>query len=77
MLIPNSAIVDIDGKRGVYVVDQVGIASFRSINDILLSDDQNSIVSFSYDDFMDKGKLKLYDEVVLSPKSIKNGQKVK
>ena len=77
MLIPNSAIVDVDGKRGVYVVDQVGIASFRSINDILLSDDQNSIVSFSYDDFMDKGKLKLYDEVVLSPKSIKNGQKVK
>ena len=77
MLIPNSAIVDVEGKRGVYVVDEVGIASFKAINDILLSDDSNSIVSFSYDDFMDKSKLKLYDEVVLSPKNIKNGQKVK
>ncbi len=77
MLIPNSAIVDVEGKRGVYVVDGVGIASFHGINDILISDDKNSIVSFSYDDFMDKNKLKLYDEVVLSPKNIKDGQKVK
>ena len=69
--------MDVEGKRGVYVVDEVGIASFKAINDILLSDDSNSIVSFSYDDFMDKSKLKLYDEVVLSPKNIKNGQKVK
>ena len=77
ILIPNTAIIEKDGKTGVYIVDEVGIAKFYELNNVLLSDGKNTVISFSYDDFSEKNKIKLYDEVILSPKNIKDGQKVK
>ena len=77
ILIPNSAIIDNGEKKGVYVVNEVGIAKFVELDNILLSDDKNTIIQFSYDDFNDSSKIKLYDEVILSPQNIKDGQKVK
>lgn len=77
ILIPNNAIVDNGEKKGVYVVNEVGIAKFVELDNILLSDDKNTIIQFSYDDFNDSSKIKLYDEVILSPQNIKDGQKVK
>lgn len=77
IIIPNDSIIESDGKKGVYVVDEVGVAKFSKIGDILLSDDKNTIVRFSYDDFEEPSKMQLYDEIILSPKDIKDGQKVR
>lgn len=77
IIIPNDSIIESNGKKGVYVVDEVGVAKFSKIGDILLSDDKNTIVRFSYDDFEEPSKMQLYDEIILSPKNIKDGQKVR
>lgn len=77
ILIPNTAITDLDGKKGVYVVDSIGVAKFCPLDNVLLSDEKYTVVQFSYDDIADENKIKLYDEVVISPTNIKSGQKVK
>lgn len=77
IVIPNSAIVDDGDKKAVYIVNEVGVAKFINLENILLADDKNTVIQFSYDDFNDSSKIKLYDEVILAPKNIKDGQKVK
>lgn len=77
IVIPNSAIVDDGDKKAVYIVNEVGVAKFINLENILLVDDKNTVIQFSYDDFNDSSKIKLYDEVILAPKNIKDGQKVK
>lgn len=77
ILVPNNAITEVNGKKGVYIVNEVGIAKFVSLGDVLLADDLNSVIRFSYDDFNEPSKLSLYDEIILSPVGIKDGQKVR
>lgn len=77
ILIPNNAIVEKDGKTGVFVIDTAGRACFKMTGDIILKDEDNSLVNFDYDKINDSNILKLYDEIILSPKGIEEMQKVR
>lgn len=77
LLIPNDAIVDDNGEKGVYKVDKTGTANFVKLDNILLSDEQNTVISYSFDAANSPTNLSLYDDIILTPKNVKDGQKVK
>lgn len=69
IIIPNKSIIEEKGKKGVMVKSITGEYSFKPVN-ILLSDDENSVVSA--DKFYDEdGKevitVSVYDEILRNP----------
>lgn len=77
LAIPNEAIIDLDGKEGVFVVDITGVARFVPIEDF--SARNKEYTGIVYDPAAQKSKnvVKLYDEVILNPKGMREGQRVK
>lgn len=70
-IVPKNAIIEYNGIKGVFV-KRNGYAQFKKVN--ILSFDKDSAVIIADS----KGiKLKEYDEVILNPKGIENGKKVR
>lgn len=83
LLVPNTAIVEKDGIKGVYIKDISGIVKFRPIK-ILASDNTHTVVSEGEGlnkqiDIMVNGEeqksktIRLYDEVFIDGSKIKEG----
>lgn len=77
ILIPNNAIVEYEGKEGVFVVDTVGRAVFKETGEIVIENEEYSLVNFDYNEMKNGNVVNLYDEIILSPKGIKESQKVR
>lgn len=77
LVLPNSALTDIDGKSGVFVVDMTGIARFVEIKDIVAEDDKNIGVEYDASVQNINQGLRLYDEVIINPSGIVEGQRVR
>ncbi|MEW9123055.1 MAG: HlyD family efflux transporter periplasmic adaptor subunit, partial [Thermotaleaceae bacterium] len=79
--IPNSSIIEKDGKKGVYVLDTNRYATFKRIK-IKGYDDEYAIVhnNVFYETEGESTKtidtLKLYDEIVKNPTRVKEGQMI-
>lgn len=77
LVLPNSALTDINGKSGVFVVDMTGIARFVEIKDIVAEDDKNIGVEYDASVQNINQGLRLYDEVIINPSGIVEGQRVR
>lgn len=75
--ITKDAIITRNGKRGVFVLSETGNATFKELKSIL--GENNKYVVLNYRDIK-KNKINtvdLYDELILNPENIKEGQKVR
>ena len=77
LAIPNAAIVEKDGKKGVYVVERTGVVYFKELLEISAENKQYTGIKYDPSKQNLKGVVKLYDEVILNPIGIKEGQKVR
>lgn len=77
LAIPLSAVTEYEGKTGVFVVERTGVARFKETPDIAARDQK--FAGIPYDSYMvrDVNKVNLYDEVVLNPENVREGQRVK
>lgn len=77
LAIPNQALIEYGGKQGVFIVDITGVAKFIEIEKF--SAQNESFAGIDYDPSAQgqKNILKLYDEVILNPKGIEEGQRIK
>lgn len=75
--IPNTAILEKDGKIGIFVVERTGIANFKPINEIAAKDTNYSAIEYNV--ITDRGNdtINIYDEVILNPENIKEGDRVR
>ncbi|WP_242939245.1 HlyD family efflux transporter periplasmic adaptor subunit [Tepidibacter thalassicus] len=75
--IPKNAITTKKGKKGVYVISETGNAVFKELKSIL--GENNEYVVLNYTDIKKNriDTVDLYDELILNPKNIKEGQKVR
>lgn len=77
LAIPNSSIIEYEGKKGVFVVERTGVAHFREIKNISAVDENFTGIEYSPSIEKNKNEVKLYDEVIINPNGIKEGQRVR
>lgn len=75
--VPKETVITYEGSKGVFVVNEVGIAVFKKLDDILGENEDYLIVKYNPNAVPDLNKINLYDELIKSPKNIKDGQRVR
>ncbi|MEJ8554986.1 HlyD family efflux transporter periplasmic adaptor subunit [Tepidibacter sp. Z1-5] len=75
--VPKNAVVTIKEKKGVYILSQTGSAVFKELKSILGENNEYIVL-----DYLDIKKnridtIDLYDELIINPKNIKEGQKIR
>lgn len=75
--IPKNAIITVKEKKGVYILSETGSVIFKELKSILGEDDEYIVL-----DYLDIKKnridtVDLYDELIINPKNIKEGQKIR
>ncbi|WFD09130.1 HlyD family efflux transporter periplasmic adaptor subunit [Tepidibacter hydrothermalis] len=75
--IPKNAVVTIGGKKGVYILSETGNSVFKELKSILGENNEYIVL-----DYLDIKKnridtIDLYDELIINPKNIKEGQKIR
>ena len=75
--IPNEALTQYQGKTGVFVVERTGVAHFKAISDIAAQDNKFTAVEYAYITEAGKNSVNIYDEIILNPNNIEEGQRVK
>lgn len=70
--IPKEALVTLDEKKGIFIVDLVGIARFREIKNVLDEDEDFLVISKSHFGQDVLFPLNINDEVIMNPKNIKH-----
>ena len=75
--IPQKAVIEKKGKKGVYVVSETGVATFKELNCVLGENGEYVILDYK-EITRDKVKtVNLYDEIILNPKKVKEGRKIR
>ncbi len=77
LLVPKDTVVNYEGEKGVFTVNEVGNALFKSMDNI--NGENESYYVLRYDPYAIRSSenINLYDELIVSPKNIKNGQRVR
>ncbi|MDO4793593.1 MAG: HlyD family efflux transporter periplasmic adaptor subunit [Filifactor alocis] len=76
--IPRSALVkNSEGEEGVYVVDEAGTANFKKLSPILTQDDKYIVCRYRFGEEKQEEEIDLYDEIVVNPSGVYQGQRVK
>ena len=70
--IPLEAIVNYEGKKGVYIIDTVGIAKFKEIKNVLAQNSEFLLISNSSYLQETNSPINVNDEIILSPRNIKH-----
>lgn len=75
--IPKNAIITVKEKKGVYILSETGSVIFKEIKSILGGNSEYIVL-----DYLDIKKnridtVDLYDELIINPKNIKEGQKIR
>lgn len=77
IIVPKKSVVENEGVLGVFTINQVGTAHFKELKDIKGEDENNYIISFDPDSSTRQENINLYDEVIIAPRNIKSGQRVR
>lgn len=77
IIVPKDSIVENEGVLGVFTINQVGTALFKELKDVKGEDEKNYIISFNPDSPTSQENINLYDEVIIAPRNIKSGQRVR
>ncbi|MGB5823128.1 MAG: HlyD family efflux transporter periplasmic adaptor subunit [Proteocatella sp.] len=75
--IPISALVEKNQKMGVYVVDRTGTAIFKEIPKVESKNNEFFAIPYEATYKKDLTKVNLYDEIIINPKNVIEGRKVK
>lgn len=75
--IKKRSVIERDGKRGIFVVSEVGTAQFKEIQETLGEDED--YIAVGYDPYGPKKDLviSLYDEVIEYPEEVDEGQRIR
>lgn len=74
--VPKKTVTRYNGDRGVFSLDEDGLAKFIELKHVLFENEDFLIIDYKKSK-MDGKSIKLYDELVVNPLNIKNGQKVR
>ncbi|MDU6114144.1 MAG: HlyD family efflux transporter periplasmic adaptor subunit [Paeniclostridium sordellii] len=66
--VPKKAVVNSDGKKGVYVVSETGDAKFVELKGILYESEEYIVIDHYKNDINGVNTIKIYDEIILNPK---------
>ncbi len=77
LAIPNEAVVEYNGMKGVFVVDITGVAKFIELVEIDAQNERYTGIRYNPAVQGNAGVVKLYDEVILNPSGIKEGQRIR
>lgn len=75
--IPKEAVITVKEKRGVYILSETGSSIFKELKSILGENDEYIVLDYSD---IKKNRIEtvdLYDELIINPKNIKEGQKIR
>lgn len=75
--IPNSALINKDGKNGIYVIDRTGTSVFKAIDQVGAKNEEFFTIPYEATYKKDLKKVNLYDEVIINPDNVVEGRKVK
>ena len=77
LAIPNKAVIEYEGKLGVFVVDITGVARFVELTEVSAQNENYTGIKYDPVQQGSADVLKLYDEVIVNPAGIKEGQRVR
>lgn len=66
--VPKKAVVNSDGKKGVYVVSETGDAKFVELKGTLYESEEYIVIDHYKNDIKGVDTIKIYDEIILNPK---------
>ncbi|WP_164690144.1 HlyD family efflux transporter periplasmic adaptor subunit [Paraclostridium sordellii] len=66
--VPKKAVVNSDGKKGVYVVSETGDAKFVELKGTLYESEEYIVIDHYKNDINGVNTIKIYDEIILNPK---------
>lgn len=75
--IPNSALIERDGVLGIFVVERTGVANFKPIIEIAAQDEKFTAIAYQGPKDQGADAINIYDEVILNPKGIEEGDRIK
>lgn len=75
--IPNSAIIEYEGETGIFVVERTGVANFKALDEVAAKDDQYTAIEYSVITDKKADTINIYDEVILNPQNIKEGDRIR
>ncbi|CEN26509.1 HlyD family efflux transporter periplasmic adaptor subunit [Paraclostridium sordellii] len=66
--VPKKAVINSDGKKGVYVVSETGDAKFVELKGTLYESEEYIVIDHYKNDINGVNTIKIYDEIILNPK---------
>lgn len=66
--VPKTAVVNSDGKKGVYIVSETGDAKFVELKGTLYESEEYIVIDHYKNDINGVNTIKIYDEIILNPK---------
>lgn len=66
--VPKTAVVNSDGKKGVYIVSETGDAKFVEFKGTLYESEEYIVIDHYKNDINGVNTIKIYDEIILNPK---------
>lgn len=66
--VPKKAVVNTDGKKGVYIVSETGDAKFVELKGTLYESEEYIVIDHYKNDINGVNTIKIYDEIILNPK---------
>ncbi|CEJ74839.1 HlyD family efflux transporter periplasmic adaptor subunit [Paraclostridium sordellii] len=66
--VPKTAVVNLDGKKGVYIVSETGDAKFVELKGTLYESEEYIVIDHYKNDINGVNTIKIYDEIILNPK---------
>ena len=76
-MIPKETITNKENKKGVFIVNEVGSAVFKPIDTIAGENEKYYVLRYDPNALQNSENINLYDELIVSPKNIKDGQRVR
>ena len=77
LLIPKETVTNYENKKGVFIVNEVGSAVFKPIDTIAGENEKYYVLRYDPNALQNSENINLYDELIVSPKNIKDGQRVR
>lgn len=77
LMIKKESVTTYQGKRGIFVVNEVGLAEFKEIKEILGENEEYCTIAYHIDALKQPLVIGLYDEVIIDPTGIKQGDKIR
>lgn len=77
LAIPASALTEYEGRQGVFIVNRTGVARFEEIKKIDARNEKMIGLLYDSSNQKDGVGIGLYDEVIINPKGMKEGKRVR